>query len=233
MRSIGDDEISDLKHRLLSNAAEQPGPLATPCLVWTGPTLSKGYGRLYHNRTHVLVHRAAYECFVGPIPEGMQINHHCDNPGCIRPEHLYCGTAEDNTRDMYERGRAHIAVGSEASNARLTEENVKEVFEMLREGYSQVFIAEYFGVGGTTIHSIANGRTWTHVPGCPSRRRKRKSVGVRWQDGRWMARITVSRKRKYLGLHQSELDAAKTYNFYALAHNLNRPLNVIEKEIVR
>lgn len=50
-------------------------------------------------------HRAMYECFVEPIPEGMQIRHKCDNPPCVNPDHLIPGTALDNSRDMVERRR--------------------------------------------------------------------------------------------------------------------------------
>jgi hypothetical protein len=41
----------------------------------------------------------------GPIPEGMQINHHCDNARCINLDHLYLGTQRENVRDAFERGR--------------------------------------------------------------------------------------------------------------------------------
>lgn len=57
----------------------------------------------------VLAHRFAYELWVELIPDGMLV-HHCDNPACVRPDHLYLGTNQDNTNDMIRRGRQRIVV---------------------------------------------------------------------------------------------------------------------------
>jgi hypothetical protein len=54
---------------------------------------------------NAMAHRVMYECFVEPIPDGMQIRHKCDNPPCVNPDHLIPGTAADNSRDMVERRR--------------------------------------------------------------------------------------------------------------------------------
>ena len=55
---------------------------------------------------HVLAHRAVWENLHGPIPELMEVCHHCDNPRCVRPDHLFLGTSSDNKRDMHAKGRA-------------------------------------------------------------------------------------------------------------------------------
>jgi hypothetical protein len=52
-----------------------------------------------------LAHRMSWEMHFGPIPEGMLVLHHCDVRRCVRPDHLFLGTARDNTRDMIAKGR--------------------------------------------------------------------------------------------------------------------------------
>jgi len=75
------------------------------CLIWTGLRSKRGYGQIRHEgRTH-LCHRVVYELLHGPIPDGMVVCHECDTPLCIHPDHLWLGTASENTRDCVEKGR--------------------------------------------------------------------------------------------------------------------------------
>ncbi|MEU3432348.1 HNH endonuclease signature motif containing protein [Streptomyces sp. NPDC006863] len=71
------------------------------CWLWTGPRDRKGYGRWGKK----LAHRHSWQEANGPIPEGMWILHHCDNPPCVNPAHLYPGTVVENVRDAVIRGR--------------------------------------------------------------------------------------------------------------------------------
>jgi hypothetical protein len=76
------------------------------CWRWTGSVRNKrGYGSFSFRYWQFLASRASWAIANGPIPTGMLILHHCDNPPCVNPAHLYLGTAEDNRRDAVERER--------------------------------------------------------------------------------------------------------------------------------
>jgi hypothetical protein len=76
------------------------------CLEWVGSYTPQGYGRTSRKwgKQH-LAHRLSYIQNVGPIPDGRCICHKCDNPACVRPEHLFVGTHKDNIVDMVKKGR--------------------------------------------------------------------------------------------------------------------------------
>ena len=76
------------------------------CWEWTGTRHSWGYGLLGGRRkVHLRAHRVSWEIHFGPIPAGLYILHHCDNPRCVRPDHLFLGTHRDNMADMVKKGR--------------------------------------------------------------------------------------------------------------------------------
>lgn len=70
------------------------------CIEWTGPRVAKGYGRvkLIGGKKTAIAHRVIYEMFVGPIPPGLQIDHLCNRPWCVAPDHLEPVTCEENIR---------------------------------------------------------------------------------------------------------------------------------------
>jgi len=78
---------------------------ANGCRNWRGWKQQGGYGQVRFRWRKMQAHRAAYEVWVGKIPEGMCVLHRCDNPVCINPDHLWLGTPTDNMRDCMTKGR--------------------------------------------------------------------------------------------------------------------------------
>lgn len=149
------------------------------CIEWPYALGASGYAVMAGET----VTRQVLTAVVGPAPamsgRGAFACHHCDNPPCINPDHLYWGDQSDNSRDFYERGR-NFTVGEGNGNATLTEEDVHKIDYMLSLGVSQAHIASAFGVGQTTVAAIRSRRIWSHVeprvelPAPRIRRRKRE-----------------------------------------------------------
>ena len=117
--------------RLLARVRKMP----QGCWVWTGSKSSRGYGWFKDNRVvpskNVNVHRIAWELWRGPIPRGYLICHKCDNPPCINPDHLFAGTAADNTRDSWQKGRSN---GEHLRSEEVRRKALRTVRQMYREG---------------------------------------------------------------------------------------------------
>lgn len=78
------------------------------CWLWRGATNPKGYGRTgVGSHRSALAHRLSWNLAHGQIPAGLFVLHRCDTPGCVRPDHLFLGTAADNTADMIRKGRQY------------------------------------------------------------------------------------------------------------------------------
>ena len=135
------------------------------CWIWPHGTNGDRYGRLGRpddpNR-NILAHRAAFEIIHGhvPIPEG---RHTCDNAACFNPHHIIEGTQAQNVADMMERGRHFAPKGSDHGQAKLTEDQVRDIRHQYASGVTQPALAKQFSVWQTAISRIVLRRTWKHV----------------------------------------------------------------------
>jgi hypothetical protein len=134
------------------------------CWLWKPSSKSGDYGRI---RTQgagpkIKAHRLSWEMHFGPIPAGLEVLHTCDNPPCVRPEHLFVGTHGDNMRDKVQKNRQ--ARGAQMGLTKLSPDIVRAIRKRLGEGASQSQVAREFHVTPPCIRAIVIGATWKHVP---------------------------------------------------------------------
>ena len=136
------------------------------CWVWTASKDREGYGEIARpgkSAGMLGAHRVSWEIHFGPVPEDMDVLHTCDNPPCVRPDHLYLGTHADNMRDMALRGRARAGpqAGEDNPMSKLTWEMVGGIRERYATGaFTQKELGIEFLVSRQAIGRIVNGRGW-------------------------------------------------------------------------
>lgn len=152
-------------------------PELGPCWVWTAARGPRGYGQLSigppTNRP-VVAHRISWQIHNGPIPEGMDICHHCDFPPCVRPDHLFAGTPFDNMRDCAAKGRGakpselrreRSSKGEQRWSARLKEADVLSIRVRFGAGEATAKeLAAEYSVVPAHISAIIKRRFWKHLP---------------------------------------------------------------------
>ena len=137
------------------------------CHVWTGYRMPSGHGQMRLGKEAVLTHRYAWEVKYGPIPEGMEVCHHCDNPPCCKISHLFIGPHERNMADMAVKGRTAKAV--------LHPDQVLDIRNRYAAGkIGASALAREFGVTKRAIQLIVRGKNWQHVGGPITNQRKKR-----------------------------------------------------------
>lgn len=133
------------------------------CWEWQGSRLPTGYGRWRNAADKIeLASRAAWRLFKGPIPDGMFILHHCDNPACANPAHLFMGNQRDNMLDMWGKARARPGTsrGEKHGMSKITKEIVLAIRASDEQG---TVLAARYGLAPATIGDIRKRRTWKHI----------------------------------------------------------------------
>lgn len=157
------------------------------CWLWQGCPGEDGYGQFRSGgkgSPTLRAHRVAWAFWHGKMPPADRlVCHHCDQPLCVRPSHLFVGTPADNSADMRSKGRQmrgenhpryacgsfpevrpeQRARGERNAASRLTEEMVREIRRLSAKGARQVDLAERFGIAQPNISKVIRRETWAHV----------------------------------------------------------------------
>lgn len=142
-----------------------------------------GNFRASHGTT-VQSHRYSYELANGPIVGSLYVLHKCDTPACVRPDHLFLGTALDNMHDMIQKGRGKtpplphyrgddhyartnpekLARGERCHSAKLTAADVVEIRKRYSSGETKASLSKSYGVKPVSISRVISRRSWKHIP---------------------------------------------------------------------
>ena len=148
------------------------------CWVWIGAHVPRGYG-IIHIRSqdrNVYAHRYSWEIHYGPVPDGLLVCHTCDNPPCVRPDHLFVGSVQDNSTDAKAKGRTAsgerhgtkthpeaFPKGSQCTHAKITEDQVREIRLAAANGEKRASIGTRYGLHPAYVSLVVARRRWTHV----------------------------------------------------------------------
>lgn len=131
------------------------------CWEWVGGKNNQGYGQLRHGMES-LAHRVSYKIHFFELPKHLCVCHICDNPGCVRPQHLFLGTRKENIKDRDLKERT--AKGENHHAAKLKIKEIKEI-KYICENHlkSQRQIAGLYKVSRRTIRDVLKNRSWGHL----------------------------------------------------------------------
>lgn len=145
------------------------------CWNWMA-SKTRGYGRFNVNGNWVLAHRVSWELENGTIPSGLLVLHHCDNPSCVRINHLFLGNHIDNARDRDSKGRGEmpalpgyithperVARGERNGSSKLTEQDIRQIRELGKQQLKLGDIAPRFGITRAMVSYILLKKCWAHV----------------------------------------------------------------------
>jgi hypothetical protein len=131
------------------------------CWRWTGSGNGHGYGQITDAGKMMATHRLSWEMHNGPIADGLCVLHHCDNPACVRPDHLFLGTRKDNAIDMVGKGRQ--LRGQANAMSKLEAGDIPLIRRAVAIGFRQKDVAAAYGVDHRTVSQIARGIRWRHI----------------------------------------------------------------------
>ena len=138
----------------------------SPSGCWEWQAYKNRYGIIRVSGKSIKAHRVAYSVWVGEIPTGLSVLHHCDNSGCINPDHLFLGTQDDNVQDMISKKRhvfPNAGKGEDHPSSILTDAKVVEIRQRARDGEVQRRIAEHFQISYQHCSDVIRRKCWKHA----------------------------------------------------------------------
>ncbi|MDP9182910.1 MAG: HNH endonuclease [Actinomycetota bacterium] len=166
---IGEDEFEYVR-RYIADRCQRNGD----CIEWTGSQNGGGRGvahlpRRGAPRRSMYAYRLVWTVYQGPIPDGLEICHHCDNPLCVNVKHLFLGTHQENMADMGRKGRypkERRRLGVKHHKAKHDDELIQRVVAAWESGRYLTYgaLGREYGVHRATVRSWVTGLTRTAKP---------------------------------------------------------------------
>lgn len=146
--------VTPLDQRFWLKVAKSDG-----CWLWTASLDISGYGLIRRGSRGTKTekaHRVSWELTNGPIPAGLLVLHRCDVRACVRPDHLFLGTNQDNTQDANDKGR--LVKGERSPHVKLMDADVIAVRRLLASGLKQRDVGARFGISQHLVSLIHRGK---------------------------------------------------------------------------
>ena len=128
------------------------------CWPWLASTKT-GYGQIWIGEKYARAHRISFSIANGPILDGRQVCHSCDNKLCVNPKHLWLGSAADNAIDRHKKGRS--AKGENHGKRKLT---AAAVYDIRNNGAPTHELVRRYGISRSVVKSVRRRAAWVHLP---------------------------------------------------------------------
>ncbi len=162
VRPYTDEEFKELFHQSYNIVQRS---YKTPCWEWKFYRLQSGYGQVRFHGKDFVSHKLSWIFHRWEVPKGMKVCHHCDNPPCVNPDHLFIGTNKDNIDDAKKKGRLVSSPGSLNGFALMDEEKVSSMRrEWIPYKVPAWKLAKKYNLSLTQTERILRHEAWTHIP---------------------------------------------------------------------